>query len=98
MLLVLLLKSADKTDRKSEEKTPSALELELTMIRYDVPVVAACKSRHNYGSGLGKREATMPLVKGSIQQGTPTDCRQRFVKSCTCELHVRTLQTSSLSS
>ena len=58
MLFVLLLKSADKTDRKSEENTPSALELELTMIRYDVPVVAACKSRQTYGSGLGKREAS----------------------------------------
>jgi len=58
VLLVLLLKSADKTDKKSEENTPSALELELTMIRYDVPVVAACKSRQTYGSGLGKREAS----------------------------------------
>ncbi len=58
VLLVLLLKSADKTDKKSEENTPSALELELTMIRYDVPVVAACKPRQTYGSGLGKREAS----------------------------------------
>lgn len=57
-MLVLLLKSADKTDKKSEENTPSALELELTMIRYDVPVVAACKSRQSYGSGLSKREAS----------------------------------------
>ncbi len=43
VLLVLLLKSADNTERKSDEKTPSALELELTMMRYEV-LVLACAS------------------------------------------------------
>ncbi len=42
--------------------------------------------------------ATIPLVKTIIQQGTSTNCIQCFVQQCTCDLHVRTRQTSSLSS
>lgn len=61
VLFVLLLKSDDNTDRKSDEKTPSALELELTIMRYDV-LVSAYASEQSLQVAVGRREATLSLA------------------------------------
>ena len=60
VLFVLLLKSDDNTDRKSDEKTPSSLELELTIMRY-VVLVSAYASEQSLEVAVGKREATSSL-------------------------------------
>ena len=64
VLLVLLLKSADRTDRKSLEKTPSELEFELTMIRYVVAVALTCICAQSYRSGVAEQEATICRLAG----------------------------------